>query len=273
MGLKIPKFKNKQEKFAFLKKNEKTLIKQKKAKLKRAKTNFNLRVIKVESSKTKAKKSQTNKQKEGQFVDVTAIISTTNIRDSHKDVHLKGWAKKSIKENKSIMHLQEHKSDEFSKIISEGEDLKVYTKDFTWKELGFDFEGKTEALVFESRVRKERNPEMYKQYKNEWVKNHSVGMSYVKIFLAMDSDNEDHKENKEKFDKYIDSIANKEEVVADGYFWGVVEAKVHEGSSVPAGSNFATPTQSVKQSKNKKKSKKQKMSKKMKALKKYLKKS
>lgn len=271
MALKYPKFKNKEEKFAFLKKNEKTLIAQKKAKLKKAKTNFNNPILSVkEFGKKKTNKSSEEFSDEGPYVVVKAIISTTNIRDSHKDVHLKGWAKKTLKENKSIMHVQEHKMNEFSKIISDGEDLKVYTKDFTWKELGFDWEGETEALVFESKVRKERNPEMYKNYVKGWVKNHSVGMVYVKIFLAMDSEDEDHKENKEKFDKYIDQIANKEEVVKDGHFWGVEEAKVIEGSSVPAGSNFATPTLSNKSKKKKKKKKKFKKSAKLKALEKFL---
>lgn len=271
MALKFPKFKTKSEKFAFLKKNEKTLISQKKAKLKKAKNNFNNPVLNLKAiDKKKAKKGENGNVEEKDVAEVTVVINTTNIRDSHKDVHFNGIWKKSLKENKSIMHLQEHKSNEFSKIIADGEDLKVYTKIFTWKELGFDFEGETEALIFESKVRRERNSEMYKNYIKGWVKNHSVGMVYVKIFLAIDSEEEDYKENKQKFDQYIDRIANKEEVIEDGYFWGILEAKVIEGSSVPAGSNFATPTRSVSQSKNKKKKNKKKKSAKMKAVEKFL---
>jgi len=258
MAIKIPEFKKKSEKFAFLKKNEKAIIKQKKSKVKRAKLNLNLPVLKVKEKK-RSKKSATTKQAEPGVLDAEVVISTTNIRDSHKDVHFDGWAKESIKST-SIMHLQEHNSTKFNMIISDGDDLNVKTKEMTWQELGFNFEGKTEALIFESKIRKERNPEMFKNYSKGWVKNHSVGMVYEKVFLAIDSEEEDYKENKKKFDKYIDRIANKEEVVKDGYFWGVLKAQVIEGSSVPAGSNYATPTLSTSIPKSKKKKKKSKKS-------------
>tara|TARA_R110000851_G_scaffold51794_3_gene122682 strand:+ start:2643 stop:3467 length:825 start_codon:yes stop_codon:yes gene_type:complete len=272
MALKIPKFETKNEQFAFLKKNVITLIAQKKARMKKAKNGFNNPILSIEKfEKVKAKKNAGSSEQNDEYIIVKAVISTTNIRDSHKDVHLPNWAKKSIKENKSIMHVQEHKMQEFSKIISDGEDLEVYTENFKWKDLGFDFEGKTEALIFRSKVRRERNPEMYKNYTKGWVKNHSVGMVYMKIFLAIDSKEEDYKEEKANFDKYIDTIANKEEVVKDGYYWGVSEAKVIEGSSVPAGSNFATPTISGKQKSKKKKNKKPKKSARLKAVEKFLK--
>jgi len=47
------------------------------------------------------------------------------------------------------MHLQEHKSGSFDKIISSGADLKAYVKDYSWKDLGYDAEGETQALIFE----------------------------------------------------------------------------------------------------------------------------
>jgi hypothetical protein len=271
MALKIPKFETKEQKFAFLKKNVSTLIAQKKSRMKKAKNGFNNPILSVEKfGKVKAKKNSDSSEQNEEYIMVKAVISTTNIRDSHKDVHFPNWAKKSIQENKSIMHVQEHKMQEFSKIISDGEDLEVYTKNFKWKDLGFDFEGKTEALIFLSKVRRDRNPEMYKNYMKGWVKNHSVGMVYTKIFLAIDSEEEDYKEEKANFDKYIETIANKEEVRMDGYYWGVQEAKVIEGSSVPAGSNFATPTLSNKEETKKKKNKKPNKSAKLKAVEKFL---
>ena len=86
---------------------------------------------------------------------------------------------------------------------------------------------------------------MFKQYSNGWVKNHSVGMRYVKIDLAINSESEWDKDEKELWDKYYPIVVNKEIADERGYFWVVSEAKVIEGSAVVMGSNSATPTLSV----------------------------
>lgn len=172
-------------------------------------------------------------------IEVKAAINTTNILDSHGDVHIDGLWSKSLKENKMIMHLQEHKLD-FKSIIADGKDLKASVKKMTFKELGFKFDGETQVLFFESIVKSDRNPYMFKQYADGNVKNHSVGMRYVKIFLAVND--EDYKEGKAIWDKYYPTIANKEDADEKGYFWAVTEAKVVEGSAVPIGSNQVTPT-------------------------------
>ena len=171
---------------------------------------------------------------------IKAVINTTNVIDSHKDVHLPGLWKKSLKENKNIMLLQEH-SLTFAKIIADGKDLKAYTEDTTFEELGFKtVKGNTQALVFEATLKEDRNPFMFKQYKEGIVKQHSVGMQYVKIQLAVNST--EYAEEKAVWDKYIDQVRNKKEAEDTGYFWVVQEAKVVEGSAVPLGSNPYTPT-------------------------------
>jgi hypothetical protein len=138
-----------------------------------------------------------------------------------------------------IMHLQEHKMD-FKSIISDGKDLKVSAKDMTFKELGYKAEGNTQVLFFESTVKRDRNLYMFKQYADGNVNNHSVGMRYVKLELAVN--NEDYKEEFAIWNKYIGNVSNKEDAKAQGYFWAVLEAKVIEGSAVPIGSNQVTPT-------------------------------
>ena len=82
------------------------------------------------------------------------------------------------------MHLQEHDM-EFDKIIADGDNLKAYTKRFNWSELGYSYKGTTEALIFDSEILRKRNPYMLEQYANGWVRNHSVGMYYVKMDLAI----------------------------------------------------------------------------------------
>lgn len=175
---------------------------------------------------------------------VKVVINTTNVLDSHGDVHIKGLWKKSIKENRRMMHVQEHKSNEFNKIIADGNDLKVFTKTMSFKELGFESEDKTEALIFQSNIKKSRNPFMHEQYAKGYVSNHSVGMRYVKMALC--AKDERYEEEYANWNKYIGEVANKEDAEARGYFWAVTEAKAIEGSAVPVGSNAITPTLSAK---------------------------
>ncbi len=177
---------------------------------------------------------------------VRVVINTTNIMDNHCDVHYPGLWGKSLKENSMIMHLQEHMRS-FKCIIADGDDLKAYTKNYTWKELGYDFEGKTEALVFDSTIKragkKARCEFMYEQYLSGYVKNHSVGMMYVKMILCINEpDDEYYGAEFEAWEKYYPDVVNKDFADEKGFFWIHKEAKAIEGSAVPLGSNYATPT-------------------------------
>jgi len=230
--MEIPKFDTKNELLEFLSKNKETLIAQKKMETKFSDGFGYFPVLNV-------RKSNNATEKPSDVINVKAIINTTNVLDSHDDVHIPGLWDKSLRENKNIMHLQEHQM-KFDSIISDGNDLKTSAKTMTWKEIGFDFKGNTEALVFDSKVRKSRNPFMHKQYAGGIVKNHSVGMRYVKLSLAIND--EESGANFDVWEKYIDQVANKEQAEDQGYFWAVKEAKIIEGSAVPIGSNQFTPT-------------------------------
>jgi hypothetical protein len=172
-------------------------------------------------------------------LNVKVVINTTNFLDSHGDVHINGIWNKSVKDNASFLHLQEHIRD-FDKVITDS--AKGSVSSMTWKQLGLPYEGKTEALIFESTIDRLRNGFMLKQYANGWVKNHSVGMCYLNLELAINSEAEWDKEYKEVWDEYYPIIANKDLADERGYFWAVKEAKIMEGSAVVMGSNSATPT-------------------------------
>lgn len=236
--IELPKFETKKELFKYLVDNEEYIFDEKKSTMKKADSvSFTMPVIKEFGSSKNI--DLLNKD----VLDVVAIINTTNIMDSHKDVHIPGLWDKSLKENKRIKHLQEHIR-KFDHIISDKEDLKAYTKNFTWKELGYDADGITQALVFNSKVRKERNSFMHEQYAKGNVDNHSVGMQYVKLVTCIND--EEYGAQKEAWDKYYPMIINKSEADRYNFFWAVTEAKALEGSAVVDGSNFVTPTQSVK---------------------------
>ena len=132
----------------------------------------------------------------------------------------------------------------FNYHVSIGETLKAYVEDTTFKKLGYNLKGTTEALVFDSNVRKDRNQYMHKQYAKKYVTNHSVGMIYVKMVTCIN--HEDYPVQKENYDKYAPMIVNQDALEGIKVFWAILEAKVIEGSAVPNGSNWITPTTSTK---------------------------
>jgi len=171
---------------------------------------------------------------------VESIINTTKVMDSHNDVHIDGLWNKSLRQEKNIYLLQEHEM-KFDKVISDT--VKATAEIRTWKSLGFGkFKGETQALVFNSILEKGRNEFMFNQYAQGFVKNHSVGMRYIKLELAVNNDSNDYKEEFDVYNKYIDTIVNRKEVEEQGFFWAVKEARVIEGSAVVKGSNPLTPT-------------------------------
>ena len=231
-------FSSQEELFKALKENKPSLIALKKSIEKRADA---VSYVNSEVSKLNTNKEENGTQTEIEKLQVKVVINTTNFIDSHNDLHINGIWNKSVSDNsnKGFLHLQEHDRD-FDKVISDN--AKGHVESVSWKSLGLPYNGKTEALIFDSIIEKKRNEFMFKQYANGWVKNHSVGMRYVKIDLAVNSESEWDKDEKELWDKYYPIVANKEVADERGYFWVVSEAKVIEGSAVVMGSNSATPT-------------------------------
>ena len=231
-------FQNKQDLFRALIDNKKELISIKKSATKNADA---VSFAYLDTSvKIDTNKEDVNSQIQSpESLNVKVVINTTNFLDSHGDVHVSGIWNKSIKDNVTFLHLQEHER-EFDKVITDS--AKGYVQSITWKKLGLPYEGKTDALIFESTIDKKRNEFMLNQYANGWVKNHSVGMRYVQLDMAVNSEADFDKEEKALWDEYYPIIANKEVAEERGYFWVVKEAKIIEGSAVVMGSNSATPT-------------------------------
>ncbi|MBK6836805.1 MAG: hypothetical protein IPG89_22120 [Bacteroidetes bacterium] len=239
-------FNTKAELFKHLKDNKSLLVAEKKATLKQADAiSYG---VPVTCPNGEAVKSESFDAEDLSTIKAEVVINTTNILDSHGDVHMKGIWKKSLSEKKLLYLLQEHEM-KFDKVITD--ELKASVKKYTWAELGFkNFEGTTEALVFDAVINADRNEYMFEQYIKGRVKNHSVGMQYVNIILCINSDERYYAEEKANYDKYIKEVVNKEDAEALGYFWAVTEAKVIEGSAVLRGSNYATPTLSVTETKD-----------------------
>jgi hypothetical protein len=238
----IPDFANKADLFDWLKLNEKKLIAEK---VKFKNTGDVVKHAPSFISGTEANKSADPNLPKDEL-QVKAIINTTNLLDSYFDVHIPGLWDKSLSENKYMYHLQEHKTS-FDKVIAEGSAVKAYVQNFTWKELGFDYTGTTQALVFDSTIKAVDNPMMFSKYQQGKVRQHSVGMQYIKVQMAIDSNHKDDEKYKQAWDKYYPQIANKEMADKYGFFFAVTEAKANEGSAVMFGANYATPTLETKE--------------------------
>lgn len=231
----IPKDLKGKDLFEFLMTNKSILVAQKKFELKRADAVFySSMFVNEKGDITKANELVTE---DLNVLKVRSVINTTNLMDSHSDVHIPGLWKKSLSENKQLFLLEEHKMS-FRGIITD--EIKAFTKKMSWRDLGLDADGVTEALIFDNTIKRIRNEFMFDQYKQGNVKNHSVGMRYVDLELAINDP--DYKQEFANWNKYIDDIVNRDEAEAQGFFWPVKEAKCIEGSAVPLGSNWVTPT-------------------------------
>lgn len=183
-------------------------------------------------------KAISNKALPGDTEDVlhrTLIANTYNYLDSHSDVHLKGIFNKSINETKKIFLLHDHKFETGAEI---GNVLKAYEHDGYWNDFGLNKAGSTTALLLDVEIKKAYNSSIFNKYKDGNIQQHSVGMQYVKIALAVDDKEE--KEAYKLYNEVLPKLGNPEKAEEQGYFWTVSEAKLRETSAVLLGSNDLT---------------------------------
>ena len=245
----IPEFENIDQRIAWLVKNKSMLIAQKKAAVKYADAIVYAPSFVIgdkEESVIKADAGAAIIDETAKQIKVRSIINTTKLMDSHGDVHIDQLWNKSLKDNKNFYLVKEHNFG-FDGIISDN--VKAFVKQMSWHELGINYEGKTQALIFDSLIDKEDTTrhEMFEAYRKGKVKQHSVGMRYVKIDLAVND--ERYEKEFALWEKYFPEIANKEDALDAGYFYPVTEAKIIEGSAVVIGSNWATPVLNIQQAK------------------------
>jgi len=234
----IPDFSDKSELIDWLIANKSALVAQKKATIKYADA-FGFGSVLLTGKEDVVTKSEAIPATATK-IKVRSIINTTKVLDSHGDVHIDQLWNKSLKETKDNYLVNQHNFT-FEGIISD--EVKAFAKQIPWSELGYSYEGSTQALVYDSVISKEDAPDMFERYRKGKVKQHSVGMRYVKVDLAVNDDR--YEREYAVWQKYVDQIVNKADAEAQGYFWAVTEAKNIEGSAVVKGSNFATPTFSV----------------------------
>jgi len=176
------------------------------------------------------------------------VVNTTKVLDSHMDVHLNGIWTKTVQEQQGKNYLVADHKLEIDKVIARKEHVEMMIVEIPFRSIGKNYDGNTQALIY--KIPKDK---VINEAAKEWLESGdeieaSVRMQYVKIELAMNSDNINDKIEKANYDTYIDQIANKDEFEEINYFFIVQEAKnVRESSLVLFGSNNATGIMQSKQ--------------------------
>lgn len=168
-------------------------------------------------------------------------VNTTNILDSHDDLHVNGIWNKTLIDQQGKNYLVDSHELTLGSTIVRKEHIEMFVAKVTFKSIGMPYDGSTQVLVYKFRKDRVINPMV-----KEWLESGdaiqaSVRMQYVVIEFALDSNYPDDADSKKRYDDYIGTIANKSEFEYIPYFFIIKEAKnVRESSLVPFGSNHAT---------------------------------
>lgn len=248
-------FKTQKELFRYLVEEKELILSQKKSIIKRAEGTLSMMIDTpetVELTANKAIKPLYENNKEAGLLKRTLVANTYWWMDSHSDVHIgrgdegdKAIFTESIKNRVSkVFPIDQHN---WSLDGRMGKTINLYEAPISWRALGVGKTGMTEALFAEAEISKEKNERRYKDYLNNEIDQHSVGMRYIDIQLAV-NDEENYPKEYALFQKYIHKIGNRQVAERKGYFFPVAEAMLMEYSAVIAGSNELTPTMGVSQS-------------------------
>ncbi len=241
MKIKFPEqLKTQKEKFDYLVKNKDFIVNAKKSTLKHCDV-FNLATVEkrfIKDIQTKAIADLYG----GDTLDTvhkTIAMNTLLWLDSHDDVHIPGLFTKTISENqKNIPHLHDHIFELDCKV---GIPQKIYEQAVSWAQLGVEgVEGNTVVICADSAIKKDYNSNIFAQYIDKQINQHSIAERYVNMFLCINDP--DYKEYFASWQKYVAmGIGNIGKVIEQGYFWAITEAQIKEFSCVFRGSNELTP--------------------------------
>lgn len=254
MRVGIPEFSDKKQLFSYLKSNQKDIIAKKKAMPIKSEVVSELAygcVGLTANDKKLVGKSVTkmvgedSNLKEGELK-VDALANMAGWCDSYDDVLIPKCFNKTISSvgasNKQLVyHLKNH--DHTTDAIVGGE-VMMSTRDIDLSVFNIKTDLKTsEGLIGSSIVRRKYCPKTYDLYLDDEIKQHSIGLQYVKIYLCINSEDEEYKEELADYKKYYKYVINKDKVDAQGYFWAVVEIKLLEYSAVLWGASELTTVQ------------------------------
>ena len=212
----------------FIKANKAEIIKAKRGIMKRADS--------VIAAAQPFKAEQANKaepMEDGQF---RIIGNSIGFMDSHMDVSMPGSFTKSVNERGNRIPILINHDYSPKSIFAANKGVAVEMVNI--RQLGYNADGMTEAVV--ARIEPKYDAQMAALYEDGQIKEHSVGIRYVKLELAMNDDTENREF--ENWQKYIGQVINREMAEEAGFFFAVTEQRLEEISAVVFGSNPYTPT-------------------------------
>lgn len=232
-------FATKREMFLELQAQKSTLIAAKKAEIKMKDNKSVIGFMDMKSGTVKAIPNMDDAY-------IYPIISNTNYLDNHKDVHLNKSMNKTAKNmNKKVYYVADHDL-KIDSVIATPRNVEIMLETMTWKELGRNYEGETECLIFKIAKDKIIHDKFKQMIKDEEDLQNSIRMLYVDLDMAINSDDEDFKGEFKVFNEVYPKIANKDDFDDLNWFWAVRELKIYmEGSAVLFGSNDATPVKNI----------------------------
>lgn len=256
MRVLIPEHLKGKELFNYLKKNRKEIIVQK-CSTPHKSDEFEYGCIELKANskdKIGQKVSKTISVKEDladDEIQVDAIANMAGWCDSYMDVLIPDCWNRTISErgasNKQLIyHLKNH-GDRWNGYRTDdiiGGNVQMSSKYIDLNVFNIDSDLKQgQALIGSSLVKKKYDSKCYHLYCDDEVKQHSIGLRYLKISLCMNSEEEEYQYEKENWDKYYKYVINKDKVDGRGYFWAVTEIKLLEYSAVLYGANELTTVQ------------------------------
>ena len=236
------KFNTKQELFRSLVENKDLLISKKKSEIVTHKY-CNLPI--TANTSTDATKAETL-QSVSAGDTIWATVNTIGFLDSHGDVHGKGiWNKSAKEQNNKIYYIINHDLS-IGNVIAYPKDVNIHILTKTWRELGYDADGETEALTFEVKLSEYSNKAFLDALKAGAALQNSVRMRYIDLDLCVND--EKYEAEYKNWQSHIGEVVNRKDAEDLGYFWYVRQAAlVHESSAVLLGSNSVTPINTSKE--------------------------
>lgn len=256
MRVAIPKFNTQDELFKYLKENRKTIIAQK-CSTPHKSDDFDYGVIEIRANakeKVGAKVTKSIVVKEDLSDDEIGVDAITNMAgwdDSYDDVLIPNCWDRTISEkgasNKQLIyHLKNH-GDWINGYATDhiiGGNVQMSSKWIDLSQFNIDSDlTQGQALIGSSIVKRKYDAKCFHLYSDDEIKQHSIGLRYIKMFLCINSTEEEYTYEKENWDKYYKYIINKSKADSRGFFWAVTEIKLLEYSAVLYGANELTTVQ------------------------------
>ena len=231
-------FDNRKEMFTALRKSRKDIVDVKRAKIQKSfEKGVGVSAKSIDISKLGLTTKGIIKEEDYYYI----AVNTTKVLDSHGDLHVDGIWNKTANEQQGKNYLvMDHKM-EMTNVVVKKENVEMFVAEIPFSSIGKSYEGNTQALIYKVHKDNVINP-----MAKEWLESGddieaSVRMQYVKIDLAMNSNDKDDENELKNYTDNIDLIANKSDFEEIPSFWIVSEAKnIGESSLVLRGSNGAT---------------------------------